>query len=134
MSENVAKTVRESLRALGKNQQWLADELEVSVNAVSKWCRTGQISRDKIPKVAALLQRPLSDFFPNAPELRPAPGIDLDEPDTATAGTSEQRALDKDSHLERVNSQECELLRFFREGSDEARAALLNNARLLAKR
>ncbi|MDE2441083.1 MAG: helix-turn-helix domain-containing protein [Betaproteobacteria bacterium] len=39
---------------MGKTQAWLAEQVGVSDNAVSKWIRTGQISRENIPKVARL--------------------------------------------------------------------------------
>lgn len=37
--------IQARLRELKQTQQWLADELGVSVNAVSKWKITGKISR-----------------------------------------------------------------------------------------
>lgn len=39
-------TIRTRLQQLSKTQVWLADELGVSNNAVSKWIATGKISRE----------------------------------------------------------------------------------------
>lgn len=64
MENEVGKRIKAALIRLGKTQAWLAEETGVSNNAVSKWVRTGQISRENIPKVARLL-----DIYPN--ELLP---------------------------------------------------------------
>ena len=136
MSENVAKSVREGLRALGKGQAWLAEELGVSINAVSKWCRTGNISRANIPKVAEKLRLPLSDFY----EISHAQSLHPPHQDThdsiAPLATDEIRRTSKsskdESRIERVNADESELLQYFRGySSDEARQLLLSHARLL---
>lgn len=111
MSEKVAKEVREGLRALGKGQAWLAEETNVSINAVSKWCKTGQISRDNIPKVAAALKRPVENFFDYAEHIKPvaSQGLDIPQPDNVVPlSPGEHRALHS-TRLERVNDEEAEL-------------------------
>ena len=38
--------IRKRLQELGKTQVWLAAELDVSNNAITKWIKTGKISRE----------------------------------------------------------------------------------------
>lgn len=52
----VGQLIRDQLKVLGKTQGWLAEKAGVSDNAVSKWVKTGQISRERIPRVARLLR------------------------------------------------------------------------------
>jgi len=47
--------IRDRLRQLSKTQGWLADELGVSNNAVSKWISTGKISRENSIAAAKVL-------------------------------------------------------------------------------
>lgn len=56
--------IKAALKEKGKTQGWLASEMDVSDNAVSKWIKTGQIARENISRVARLL-----DLFPE--ELLP---------------------------------------------------------------
>jgi len=51
----IGKVIVRELKRLGHTQAWLAEEVGVSENAVSKWIATGKISRTNVPKVAALL-------------------------------------------------------------------------------
>jgi SOS-response transcriptional repressor LexA len=50
----IGQLIKDALSRMGKTQAWLAEETGVSNNAVSKWIRTGQISRENIPRVARL--------------------------------------------------------------------------------
>lgn len=52
----IGQLIRDQLKALGKTQGWLAEQAGVSDNAVSKWVKNGQISRERIPRVARLLR------------------------------------------------------------------------------
>jgi plasmid maintenance system antidote protein VapI len=47
--------IRARLQELSKTQGWLADELGVSNNAVSKWIATGKISRENSIAAAKVL-------------------------------------------------------------------------------
>lgn len=51
----LGQVIDAALKRLGKNQSWLAEEVGVSDNAISKWKRTGQISRENAVAVADLL-------------------------------------------------------------------------------
>lgn len=129
MSEQIAKRVKDRLQALGKKQQWLADELNVSINAVSKWTRTGQISRQNIPLVAKKLGLPISDLV--ASHIEPADQGARQPDNLVELGADEHRSAP--TSLERVDAEELHLLRCFRECSDEARSILISHATLLAK-
>lgn len=51
----LGNAIRARLQELSKTQGWLADELSVSNNAVSKWIGTGKISRANAVAAARLL-------------------------------------------------------------------------------
>lgn len=55
MDKNIGKYIAERLKILRENQQFLADAVGVSVNAVSKWTKSGNISRKNVPAVAKAL-------------------------------------------------------------------------------
>lgn len=46
-----------------KTQEWLAGELGLSNNAITKWKRTGQISRENAIRVSKLLSIPLDKLL-----------------------------------------------------------------------
>lgn len=52
----IGKTIKARLKALDKTQAWLAEKVGVSENAVSKWIKTGEISRANIQPAADALQ------------------------------------------------------------------------------
>jgi plasmid maintenance system antidote protein VapI len=54
MSE-LGKIIKARLRELGETQEWLAEQVSVSKNAVSKWVREGKISRENAIKVSQVL-------------------------------------------------------------------------------
>ena len=51
----LGQTIKSRLSALGKTQGWLAERADVSHNAVSKWIKTGKISRENAVLVAQAL-------------------------------------------------------------------------------
>lgn len=55
MDKSVGGVIKRALARLQKSQSWLAEQAGVSDNAVSKWIKTGQISRERIPHVARIL-------------------------------------------------------------------------------
>lgn len=67
----LGKTIKSRLRALGETQAWLAEKVGVSENAVSKWIKTGEISRENIKPAADALQISVAQLLdPNpVPEL-----------------------------------------------------------------
>jgi transcriptional regulator with XRE-family HTH domain len=54
-SRGLAERLREALKQSNKTQAKLAEEVGVSEQAVGKWLRTGQVSRNRIPAVARSL-------------------------------------------------------------------------------
>jgi transcriptional regulator with XRE-family HTH domain len=51
----LGKTIKARLKALGHTQAWLAEQVGVSENAVSKWIKNGEISRENSIECAAAL-------------------------------------------------------------------------------
>jgi SOS-response transcriptional repressor LexA len=70
MVNEVGKLIKDALFRMGKTQSWLAEQVGVSDNAVSKWIRTGQISRENIPNVARLLGLYPDELLPEATIFR----------------------------------------------------------------
>lgn len=55
--------IEAALKRLGKTQQWLATEIDVSTNAVTKWKQSGQISRENAVAVSQKLGIPLDKLL-----------------------------------------------------------------------
>lgn len=55
MTSKLGKIIKTRLADLGQTQEWLAEQASVSKNAVSKWIKTGQISRENAIAAAKLL-------------------------------------------------------------------------------
>jgi hypothetical protein len=68
MDNPVGKIIKQRLRSLKKTQGWLAEEAEVSNTAVSKWIRTGKISRENAIVVAQILEISLDDLVGSSSE------------------------------------------------------------------
>lgn len=56
MENYTGDLIARRLAELDKTQEWLAEKVGVSINAVSKWTRTGKISRDNAKLVAKALE------------------------------------------------------------------------------
>lgn len=69
----LGKTVKARLKALNQTQAWLAEKVGVSENAVSKWIKTGEISRENLKLTADALQVSVAQL------LDPEPTPELDE-------------------------------------------------------
>ena len=110
MVNSVGQLIKDALSRMGKTQAWLAEKVGVSDNAVSKWIRSGQISRENIPMVARLL-----GLYPD--ELLPP--IDWDK---------QQEPSDKHKYTAR-NQDERDLLDGFRAAGPERREDMLEAAR-----
>ncbi len=66
MASDISKVgivIKEGLSRISKTQSWLAEQVEVSNNAVSKWIKTGSISRDNISKIAYALKIPVQNLL-----------------------------------------------------------------------
>lgn len=55
MNSATGKIIKTRLEAMEKTQGWLAEIAGVSINAVSKWTKTGKIGRSQVPVVAKAL-------------------------------------------------------------------------------
>lgn len=55
MTTELGDYIKSRLRAIKKTQGWIAEQLDVSDNAVSKWIKTGKISRSNFIKLLPLL-------------------------------------------------------------------------------
>lgn len=65
-------TIKTRLKGMGKTQTWLADKVGVSNNAVSKWIKTGEISRENAVLVAGHLGMTVDELLGTAEQL-PSP-------------------------------------------------------------
>lgn len=62
MSKSIGQFIRDRLSDIGKTQSWLAERCEVSNNAVTKWIKTGKVSRENLLKILPLLGSKLEDI------------------------------------------------------------------------
>ncbi len=100
MSELIGKKISNRLKDQGKTQEWLAEIAKVSINAVSKWTKTGKISRERLPVVADAL------------------GMSVDELLTAEPSSVK---LASETRLERLDAEESEVLEKYRRCADAQR-------------
>lgn len=63
MENHIGMVIADRLKALGKTQGWLADQLDVSMAAVSKWIKKGQIKRDNLVRLAPILGLSVSELM-----------------------------------------------------------------------
>lgn len=63
MDKKLGEVIKARLRAMGKSQEWLAEEVGVSNAAVSKWMGSGKISKLNAQKVAHTLSLTLNELF-----------------------------------------------------------------------
>lgn len=113
MSDKIGKLIAARLKALGKRQAWLAEEAGVSVNAVSKWTKTGKIARENVPRVAQVLE------------------VSADELINGDAKPSARHA-EAGSKLERLDPDETLLIELYRESGVGERKLIIGHAKLLA--
>lgn len=83
----LGKTIKARLKSLGRTQAWLAEQVGVSTNAVSKWIKTGEISRANIEPVTEALEISVAQL------LDQSPMPDLDERWHSLPASVKQRVL-----------------------------------------
>lgn len=66
-----------ALKRLQKTQEWLAGELDLSNNAITKWKQSGKISRHNAERVSGLLNIPLN--IPAALKFAKGLGVNVAE-------------------------------------------------------
>ena len=67
MVSEVGQVIRDALRVERRTQAWLAEECGVSENAVSKWIRTGKISRENLARLSKALRLPIDSLVQGYP-------------------------------------------------------------------
>lgn len=60
---NLGTSIKVALAKQGKNQTWLADQMNVSTNAVSKICTQNKAGTERLNKICEILGMPLSEFI-----------------------------------------------------------------------
>lgn len=65
---NIGNKIKAAIDAKGITQTALAEIIGVSNNAVTKWIRTGKVSKKNIPKVAHALGMSSTDFLDAQPD------------------------------------------------------------------
>ena len=59
----IGREIGAALKRLRKSQEWLAGEMSVSSNAVSKWIKFGTISRENAIQLSQILRIPLDKLL-----------------------------------------------------------------------
>jgi transcriptional regulator with XRE-family HTH domain len=112
MSELIGKKIANRLKALGKTQEWLAEIAKVSINAVSKWTKTGKISRENLPVVAEALGLSLDELFTQEPVAPQLPA---------------------ETKLERLDAEEADIIARYRQCSDPQRRVVRDQLEIFTK-
>lgn len=60
---NLSKSIKVSLAKNGKTQAWLAREVYVSDNAISKMCTTNKINSERLQEICKVLDLKVSEFI-----------------------------------------------------------------------
>lgn len=90
VATQIGMNLKKALEDRGLTQVWLVEKLSVSPNAVSKWVRTGGISRENAVRVAKLLDMPLDQLLMGA-----EPGEDALSANERTLVTMYRTVLDE---------------------------------------
>jgi transcriptional regulator with XRE-family HTH domain len=118
MSKNsyTAELIGRRLTEMGKTQEWLAEKVGVSINAVSKWTRTGQISRDNAILTARALGLTVGELLHEQPE-----DMKKEKPESGSL------------HLVYLTSDELKLVTLYRESTQVGQAMLIAAANAVDK-
>lgn len=79
MVTTLGSVILEALDRLQQNQYWLAEQVGVSAQAVTKWIQTGQISRANATEVARILGVSLDALLGGSQSEREDIGKAIDE-------------------------------------------------------
>lgn len=120
MSAETGKLIKAKLKELGKTQGWLAEQITVpgkdggvSINAVSKWTKTGKIARAHVQQVADILGVSADQLLSGAPLLELAP------PSETT--------------IERLDAEEKKLIDLYRASTKAGHFVIMNAANIAPK-
>lgn len=121
MSIKTGKIIKARLKAMGKTQGWLAESVKtpekpdgVSINAVSKWTKTGKIARDHVQLVADLLEITTDELLAGSLAVEEAPPAE--------------------TRIERLNAEEKELVDLHRISIKEGQDMIMSAARHAPKK
>lgn len=104
------------LDEMGRTQEWLSEKVGVSINAVSKWTRTGKISRSNAVLAARALGITVGELL-------------LEQQEDMRADKKTEMSL----QLVYLTSEELKLVTAFRESTDVGRAMLMAAANTVEK-
>jgi plasmid maintenance system antidote protein VapI len=109
----IGKIIKTRLRELDETQEWLAEQVGVSKNAVSKWIKDGKISRENAIKVSQVLKLSADRLLMGQSAVEPAP---------ATETT-----------LERLDAEEKRLLDLYRQATQDGKMMVYGAAMVAPK-
>lgn len=138
MSTYVGEILSKRLEKMGKTQGWLAEKAGVSNNAVSKWIKTGKISRVNAVTVASLLQVSLDDLLsdgiapPADGEQKPPLPTRFKLP-SAPRSDSDHVHADVLAELNVISQREAQLLNWFRMATEDSKGIIEDVARSIEK-
>lgn len=118
MEKNIytAELIKRRLMEMDRTQEWLAEKVGVSINAVSKWTRSGQISRENAVLAAKALGITVGQLF-------------QEQADEMRSDKFNQSSL----HLVYLTDEELRLVTLNRESTDIGRAMLMAAAESVPK-
>ena len=104
--------IKRRLEDLGKNQSWLAAEAGVSDNAVSKWIKSGNMSRESIANISRILGIPVGLFV-------------------GAAASDPEKVKRLYGAIPGLSLEESKLIESYRAASPEIKAAVLSVLRII---
>jgi len=117
--KHAGHVIAEGLERLQRNQVWLARECGVSANAVTKWIRTGQISKDNAVKCAEVLHIPLNDLLTPVPNGEDS--IGRTTPRLRSIVFHKVRVNESPTVLMHLDASELEIINTYRKATAESR-------------
>lgn len=120
MSAEIGKLIRSKLKSMGKTQGWLAEEMKspkrpsgLSINAISKWMKTGKVARENVQQLADIL------------------GLSADQLLAGDSGL--ELVLPGETTIERLDPDEKQLLDLYRGSTKDGKLALMGMAMITPK-
>lgn len=113
MTSQLGKIIKARLAEIGNTQEWLAEQVGVSKTAVSKWIRTGQVSRANAIEVSRQLGISSDQL------LRGEPVTDVSLPNRTT--------------LDRLDADEKRVLDLYRAATKDGKMMILGAATVAPK-
>lgn len=104
------------LLEMDRTQEWLAEKVGVSINAVSKWTRTGKISRENAVLAAKALGITVGELL-------------QEQPEDMKADKNKEPSL----QLVYLTDEEMKLITMYRESTEMGRAMLMAAAESVQK-